>query len=205
MAETPAVTLLLDAARKGKPDAVNRLFDAVYGELRQMAAMQMAQEHGPRTLQPTALVHEAYLKLIAGDTANQTKEGGATPSANAATVTFENRRHFFGAVAQAMRQIRIDYARKRVASKRDPGTESCRLDVSITPPAVLDDDPTELMALGEAMKKLRHEHPELAEVVDLCYSLGLTQVQAAELLGISRRTVQGYWEVARGLLCDMMS
>jgi len=190
---THVLTRLLDAAGNGDLAAREQLLEAVYGELRQIAAAQMASERPGRTLQPTALVHEAWLRLMAGN------GNPAGPGA-----TFANRRHFFAAAANAMRRIRIDDARSRNRLKRGgPG-----LHRSTTGAIGHGDhwtqsgatDPVDDLALDEALTKLEHERPDLAEVVKLRYFAGLNIDQTAELLGVTSRTVDNRWQLAKAWL-----
>lgn len=183
-ARTHLVTQLLDAVGRGEGGAADRLWSLVYDELRGMAAGQMGQEGGPRTLQPTALVHEAYVRLMASGDA-----------------TFENRRHFFAAAARAMQEIRLDDARRRGRLKRGGGR---RAGVLSEEPIALDQDPAEMLAVGEALGKLQAEHADLAEVVRLRYFVGLTADEAAEVLGVVPRTVANRWRLARAWLYEAM-
>jgi RNA polymerase sigma factor (TIGR02999 family) len=174
------VTRILEAIVVGDPAAVERLLPLVYDELRQLAAAKLAQEAKGQTLQATALVHEAYLRLV----------GGADPR-------FETRGHFFSAAAEAMRRILIDRARSKGRQKRGGGArrlELNELDLASPPP---DDD---LLALDEALSKLEAEDRVKAELVKLRFFAGLTDEQAASALGISRATAARYWAFARAWL-----
>jgi len=150
----------------------------IYDELRGLAQRQMAAEAPGRTLQPTALVHEAYLRLIAGNEKAQ----------------WANRRHFFAAAAKAMRRIRIDDARKRNRLKRGGGENPRSLQDA---PGVFDQDPVEVLAVDEALIKLARTNPRTAEVVNLRYFVGLTGDETAGTMGLSARTVDREWEFAR--------
>jgi RNA polymerase sigma factor (TIGR02999 family) len=152
----------------------------VYDELRRLARRQMADEAGPRTLQPTALVHEAYLRLQAGE-----------------NVEWANRRHFFFFAAQIMREIRIDDARKRKRLKRGGGERPCELRDD---PAIFDDDPAEVLAVDEALERLDAVDPRKAQVVKLRYFAGLSIEECAETLGVSQRSVNGDWYYAKAWL-----
>jgi len=177
------ITQLLAAAGRGDTGAPEKLWAAIYEELRRIAGGQMRAEAPGRTLQPTALVHEAYLRLT-GD-----------PQFN-----WANRRHFFAAAAQAMRRIRIDDARSRNRLKRggdQPAGERQPVD-SVA--AVFDQDPAEVLAIDEALAKLAEADPRKAEVVNLRYFTGLTVDETAEALGVSPRTVDNEWKLARAWL-----
>lgn len=159
------VTHLLEAARQGDPRAADQLLPLVYEELRRLAAARMAKEAAGHTLQPTALVHEAWLRL-AGDQDQ----------------TWEGRAHFFAAAAEAMRRILIDRARRKRAVRH--GGEQQRLDFEELELACPTPD-DQLLELDEALDKLAAKHPRQAEVVKLRYIVGLTLPEAAEVLGIS--------------------
>jgi len=171
------VTRILNAIERGDAKATDELLPLVYDELRLLAAQKLAHESPGQTLQATALVHEAYLRLV-GDESQ----------------SWENRGHFFGAAAEAMRRILVDHARQK-KSQRCGGThqrvELDSLDVAAGEP------PEYLIQLDEALTKLTQQHPEVAELVELRYFGGLTLEQAAEIKGISRRTAGRYWKYAR--------
>lgn len=178
-AATPGeVTQLLQRVRGGEPEAFNRLFPMVYGELRQAAARLLRNERPGHTLHPTDLVHEAYLKL-----------------AGRVEADWQNRAHFFGIAARAMRQILVDHARRRNAAKRGGGD-----------PQVLD-LPTgfglpfdELLALDDALDRLDRESSRLRQVVEYRFFGGLTEEEVATLLGVTTRTAQRDWVKARAWL-----
>ncbi len=182
---THLVTKLLRAVQQQEPEAQNRLLDAVYEELRGMAARHLGREAGPRTLQPTALVHEAWLRLV-GD-----GDG-----------VFENRRHFFGAAAKAMQRILVEDARRRGAIKRGGGRPPQPLGDQ---PATFDMDPTELLDLAEALDELAAQRPELAEAVRLRFLVGLDGTTAAEVVGVCPRTMDTRWLMARAWLRKRLS
>jgi RNA polymerase sigma factor (TIGR02999 family) len=172
------VTRILSAIEQGDPHAAAQLLPLVYEELRQLATVQMAREKPGQTLDATALVHEAYLRLV-GDQ------------------HFANRRHFFAAAAEAMRRILVERARRKKRLKHGGGMKRCELqeeDRIELPPD------ERLLALDEALGQLAEAHPELAELVKLRYFAQLTVEQAAELLGLSPRTVKRNWVYASAWL-----
>lgn len=174
------VTRILEAIMGGEPAALERLLPLVYDELRRLAAVKLSQEPKGQTLQATALVHEAYLRLV----------GGADPR-------FETRGHFFSAAAEAMRRILIDRARRKGRQKRGGGArrlELNELDLASPPPE------EDLLALDEALSRLEAEDRVKAELVKLRFFAGLTDEQAAFALGISRATAARYWSFARAWL-----
>jgi RNA polymerase sigma factor (TIGR02999 family) len=173
-------TQLLVAIESGDPSAANQLLPLVYEELRRLAASRMAHESAGHTLQPTALVHEAWLRLVAHETPQ-----------------FKNRAHFFAAAAEAMRRILIDRARHRRAVRHGGGQQRVELD-QVELPFPGDDD--QLLAVNEALDKLAAVQPLEAELVKLRYFVGLTHAETAEALGISVRTAKYYWAHARAWL-----
>ena len=175
------VTRLLDAAAAWDRQAAADLFPHVYDELRRLAAVRLAGEKPGHTLNATALVHEAYLRLIG-------------PEANA---PFANRRHFFAAAAQAMRHILVDSARRKAAHKR--GGARGRVDVDVGALAAPDAD-DELLAVHEALDGLAATDPQAAELVNLRYFVGLSIPDAAEVLGIGARSADRVWAFARAWL-----
>jgi RNA polymerase sigma factor (TIGR02999 family) len=175
-------TVLLAAVGKGDSNAADQLLDLVYDELRRLAAYKMAQEAPGQTLQPTALVHEAWLKLIgAGDR------------------KFENRAHFFAVAAEAMRRILIDRARRRQTQRHGGQYERVELqEAGLAAPA----EDEQLLAMDEALEKLSLEHPVQAQVVKLRYFGGMTNEETAQALDLSVSTVKNYWTFARAWLFD---
>ena len=174
------VTQLLQAIEQGNAQAAQKLLTLVYDELRRVAAHKMASEAPGHTLQPTALVHEAWLHL----------GGDQQP-------TWQNRAHFFGAAAEAMRRILVDRAREKQALKRGGDLQRVDLDeVEITSP--MPDD--ELLALDEALDRLATVDTRAAEMVKLCFFVGLTQEEAARELGVSLATAERVWGFARAWL-----
>jgi RNA polymerase sigma factor (TIGR02999 family) len=175
------LTRIPEAAKEGYPKAADELLPLVYEELRQLAAHRMAGEAAGHTLQPTALVHEAWLRLVGGEEPSQ----------------FQNRAHFFAAAAEAMRRILIDRARRKRAVRH--GGEQQRVAVQEVDLASPDED-DQLLALNDALDKLAVEHKAEAELVKLRYFVGMTNDEAAEALGISPRTAKYYWTHARAWL-----
>src|SRR5215467_5172899 len=165
---TGDVTRVLERAQKGEPNAAAELLSLVYQELRRLAAHKMANEAFGHTLQPTALVHEAWLHL----------GGDQQP-------TWQNRAHFFGAAAEAMRRILVDRARRKKALKRRADLERVDIDAVELPSPMPDD---ELLALDEALDRLATLDTRAAEMVKLCFFVGLTQEGAARELGVSLAT-----------------
>ena len=176
------VTRLLDAAAAGDRRAAADLLPLVYDELRHLAAARLAAENPGHTLQPTALVHEAYLRLV-GDQA------------------YDGRGHFFAAAAEAMRRILVESARRKGRARRGGDRRRVDLDeyqVTLDPPA------DEILALDEALTRLAAEDPEAARVVQLHFFAGLSVEHAAEVLGVSRATAYRQWTFARAWLrCAM--
>jgi RNA polymerase sigma factor (TIGR02999 family) len=179
------VTQLLDAIQNGDSRAADELLPLVYDELRKLAAARMANERSDHTLQPTALVHEAWLRLA---------------GANAA-VPFANRAHFFSAAAEAMRRILIERARRKAAQKR--GGEWERVDLDKVDIASDANDET-LLLVNESLDKLAVEDPRAAELVRLRFFGGLTLEEAGQALGVTDRTAKRYWAFARAWLFDEM-
>jgi RNA polymerase sigma factor (TIGR02999 family) len=178
------VTRLLRGAREGDPEALSRAYELVYEELRRIAAARLRREKAGHTLQPTALVNEAYMKL-AGLPAND----------------LEDRRHFIGIAARAMRQVLVDHARRRDAAKRGDGVSPATL-TGRAFPAGDSSGPEleELLALDAALDRLDEREPRLRRVVELRYFGGLNDSEIGALLGVTRRTVQRDWTRARAWL-----
>jgi len=174
------VTHILAAIEQGDAKAADKLLPLVYEELRKLAAHRMANEAAGQTLQPTALVHEAWMRLV----------GKENPK-------FENRAHFFAAAAEAMRRILIDNARRKRALRHGGGQQRVELEQAELP-AANDDD--QLLAVNEALDKLATQHKPEAELVKLRYFVGMTLEEAAEVLGMSARTADNYWAHARAWL-----
>ena len=175
------VTRILSAIEQGDPSAAEQLLPLVYDELRKLAAQKMANEKPGQTLQATALVHEAYIRLVDVEKAQH----------------WDSRGHFFAAAAEAMRRVLVDNARRKASSKR--GGERERIDL-LDLADQRDDDRVDLLALDEALKKLEQRHPEKARVVKLRFFAGCTLEETAEILGVSRATAQRTWAYARAWL-----
>lgn len=167
----------LAAIERGNPQAAEQLLPVVYEELRQLAAARLAAEPPGNTLNATALVHEAYLRLGEGQ-------------------QFENRGHFFAAAAEAMRRILVDRARRKAALRNGGGRTRVELEPELAAPDVQED----LLALNEALNQLAAEDPVKAELVKLRYFAGLTLPEAAAALGLSERTASRHWTYARAWL-----
>lgn len=182
------VTRVLSAIEKGDPAAAAQLMPLVYDELRKLAAAKLAREKPGQTLDATALVHEAYLRLVASGEASARRE----PQWN-------SRGHFFAAAAEAMRRILIDNARRKMAEKH--GAEWNRRDLDQIDIAAPQPD-SDLIALDEALSQLTVADPEAAELVKLRYFAGLTIKQAAEVLNISPRSADFLWAYARAWLLE---
>jgi RNA polymerase sigma factor (TIGR02999 family) len=177
----PDVTRLLDAATAGDPKAAAELLPLVYDELRQLAAARLADEKPGQTLQPTALVHEAYVRLVGGGPARD----------------WNGRGHFFAAAAEAMRRILVEAARRKGRARHGGGR--ARIDLDAVDPAV-DEADDRLLAIDEALTLLAAEDSAAAEVVKLRFFAGLTAEEAADALGISLRTANSHWAFARAWL-----
>jgi RNA polymerase sigma factor (TIGR02999 family) len=181
------ITRLLSAAGAGDAQASEQLLPLLYEELRQLAAHKLARESPGQTLQATALVHEAYLRLVGAQ-----EQSGPL---------WQSRWHFFAAAAEAMRRILIDRARDKGRLKRGGDWRRLQLDhleVSVQEP------PQELFALNEALEQLASEDPRCAELVKLRFFAGLTLDETASALGIGRRSADRYWQFARSWLYDWL-
>jgi RNA polymerase sigma factor (TIGR02999 family) len=178
--EPSDVTALLGELTKGNPDAGPKLVPLVYGELRRMAARYMRQERTAHTLQATALVHEAYLKMLGQH-----------------SVDWQSRAHFFGIAAQVMRRILIDHARGHVRDKRGGGQEGVPLDEALV---FSEERSAEFLELDSALGRLADLDVRQAKIVELRFFGGLTVEETAEVLGISPKTVKRDWSVAKAWL-----
>ena len=177
------VTRILSAIEQGDPHAAEQLLPLVYDELRKLAAAKLAQEKPGQTLQPTALVHEAYLRLV-GDQ------------------HFDNRGHFFAAAAEAMRRIVVETARRKKRARHGGGRERVEVELDDLPTRL---PPEDLLALDEALDRLEQLDPVKARLVNLRYFAGMTIEQAASALNISRVSAHRYWTYARAWLHQQMT
>jgi RNA polymerase sigma factor (TIGR02999 family) len=180
------VTRVLSAIENGDPAAAEQLLPLVYDELRRLAARKLAQEKAGQTLQATALVHEAYVRLMGGA---ETAVGGGQ--------RWDSRGHFFAAAAEAMRRLLIDRARKKRSVKRGGGRK--RLDIDAVDLATKA-TPDQLLALDDALAKLARQDPTAARLVGLRYFAGLTVEEAGKALGMSTATAYRHWKYARAWL-----
>jgi RNA polymerase sigma-70 factor, ECF subfamily len=177
------VTQLLIALREGEREAVDRLVPLVYAELRRLAAFYLKSERAGHTLQPTALVHEAFLRLVDAD------------------VQWQNRGHFFALAANLMRRILVDYARKYQAEKRGGGEAKVSLEEAFV---FAQERPREMIALDEALQRLAEIDPRRSQVVELKFFGGLSHEEIAEVLGVHKNTVLRDWNLARAWLKTQM-
>ena len=179
------LTALLSEARSGAPDARERLVRAIYAELRRTAGALMRRERPDHTLQTTALVHEALVRLLDGDT----------------LADVPNRRYLFAAAAQAMRQVLVDHARRRHARKRDGNRVRVPLDQVL---AGFDEQGLDAIALHEALERLAQDHPRPAQVVTLRFFGGMSVPEVARALDVSVVTVERDWRLARAWLAGQL-
>ena len=170
-------TILLNAVEQGDSRAAEKLLELVYEELRRLATSKMAREAPGQTLQPTELVHEAWLRLV----------GTKNPK-------FENRNHFYSAAAEAMRRILIDRARRKLTKRHGGGVERVNLDGQDLAAPYVDE---QLLAVNEVLDKFAKDHPVQAEIVKLRYFVGMTNEETAKAMDISVATVKNYWTFAR--------
>lgn len=185
MSEAGAITVLLQRLSAGEAAAHADLLPLVYQELRRIAARHLSGERAGHTLSPTALVHEAWLRLSA--------EARFAP---------EDRRQFFAIAARRMRQVLVDHARRRDAAKRGGGE---RAEVTLSGLAEDGGDPVDILALDQALQRLEAADARKAQVVELRYFAGIEMTDIADLLGVSRATAQRDWEVARAFLFDALT
>jgi RNA polymerase sigma factor (TIGR02999 family) len=175
------ITRILSAIEQGDPAAAEQLLPLVYEELRQLAAQKLAHEKPGQTLQPTALVHEAYLRLVDGSEAQH----------------WNSRRHFFAAAAEAMRRILVEQARRKNRHKHGGGRQ--RVPLEEAQPA-RPDPAAEILAIHDALDRLAAEDPEAAQLVQLRYFAGLSVEEAAETMGLPRSTAYVHWSYAKASL-----
>jgi RNA polymerase sigma factor (TIGR02999 family) len=180
------LTHILSAIESGDPHAAEQLLPLVYDELRKLAAQRLAHEKPGQTLQATALVHEAYLRLVDVDQARQ----------------WNSRSHFFAAAAEAMRHILVDNARRKKREKHGGGRQRIEFGDLIPAPSP---DADQLLAIDEALTRLAKHDPEAAAVVKLRYFAGLSVEEAAQNLGVSRATAYRHWTFARAWLLQEIS
>jgi RNA polymerase sigma factor (TIGR02999 family) len=171
------ITRILKSIQCGDAQATEELLVLVYDELRKLASYKMSNEAPGHTLQPTALVHEAWLRLV-----------------NSHQLNWESRTHFFGAAAEAMRRVLVDHARRRQSLKRGGGVVREELDESAL---VLTAPPDELLAVHDALDRLEAEDVRAAELVKLRYFIGMTMEEAATALGLAKRSAESLWTYAR--------
>jgi RNA polymerase sigma factor (TIGR02999 family) len=178
------ITLVLQAVGRGEKPASQELLPLVYDELRRLAAARMARESAGHTLQPTALVHEAWLRLV-----------------NDADRSWNNRAYFFAAAAEAMRRILVEHARRKSRLKHGGGQERVNIEDLDLAGATPDE---KLLLVNEALEQMERENPERARVVVLRYFAGLTNKEVAETLGISERSVDRHWVCAKTWLFNQI-
>ncbi|HEV2971096.1 MAG TPA: ECF-type sigma factor [Pirellulales bacterium] len=180
------VTRILFAVEQGDPQAAEQLLPLVYDELRRLAAQRLAQEKPGQTLQATALVHDAYLRLVDGDVAQH----------------WNSRGHFFAAAAEAMRRILVENARRKQRGRHGGQLQRVDFDSQLQVPSEADDN---LLALDDAIQRLAAEEPQVAEVVKLRYFAGLTIEETSLALNISVRSVNRHWAYARAWLYQQLN
>ncbi len=179
------VTRILPAIEQGDPSATEQLLPLIFDELRKLAAQKMVQEAPDQTLQATALVHEAYLKLV-----------------DQKRVQWQDRAHFFAVAAQAIRRILVDHARGHGRSKRGGGRAKLALNEEL---AATYDEVVDVAALDEALVRLAETHPQHARITEMRFFAGLTIEESAAVLGMSTRTVDRHWRYARAWLYKALS
>ena len=178
------VTRILSAIERGEAKATDELLPLVYEELRLLAAQKLSQESPGQTLQATALVHEAYIRLVGND-----------------SQSWDSRRHFYAAAAEAMRRILVENARRKASSRAGGSLQRVSLEEACS---MCEESPRELLAVNEALDGLSRDDPMKAELVKLRCFAGLSHQDAAEVLGISRATADRYWAYAKvRLYCDI--
>jgi len=205
------VTRILSQIEAGDPKAAEKLLPLVYDELRKLAAARLAQERPGQTLQATALVHEAYLRLVAGPGVGNHEPGvsgeasattNRAPGSSPLAPGFSSRAHFFAVAAQAMRRILVDQARRKLAEKR--GGQGQRFELADADGAYVT-DPDTLLSIDESLERLTSEDPSSAEVARLRLFAGMSVQEAGEALGLSRATAFREWSFARAWLAAALS
>jgi RNA polymerase sigma factor (TIGR02999 family) len=181
------VTRLLDAVERGEPQAADELLPLVYEELRKLASARMANEKPGQTLQPTALVHEAWLRLL---------DPGKEPQ------SWEGRNHFFGAAAEAMRRILVDKARRKRRLRHGAGSRPIDLDALPELSDAEEDEDERVLLVDEALERLASRDPQKAQIVKLRFYTGLSHSETANVMNLSEKTVRRYWQFAKAWLCD---
>jgi RNA polymerase sigma factor (TIGR02999 family) len=189
------VTRILSAIEQGDAHAAEQLLPLVYDELRKLAAAKLAHERPGQTLQATALVHEAYLRLVANCPASPTQESGKSEP------HWNSRGHFFAAAAEAMRRLLVNRARDKGRLKRGGGRRRVDLENLCDPGTAPGDD---LLDLDDALDRLAKAHPQCAELVKLRFFAGLTLEESAAALGLARRTADRHWAFAKAWLFDAL-
>ncbi len=179
------VTVLLKRWTDGDSRAVDGLLPLVYDELRGLAALYLGRERAGHTLPPTGLVHEAYLRLVGSDVGE---------------ATIDDRAHFFAVAAQAMRRILVEHARRHAAARRPSSGHRLALEADSTWDRTPTAPEAEILALHQALERLKEDHPRQARVVELKYFGGLSEEESGRVLGVSRATVARDWRIARLLL-----
>jgi len=201
------VTRILSQIESGDPQAAEQLLPLVYDELRKLAALRLAEEKPGQTLQATALVHEAYLRLVGNQEARGQEsvaggkrcDGALAPGPRPLAPSFDSRGHFFAAAAEAMRRILVERARRRQTLKQGGGFERQNAELDELP--IQDPgDPAEVLAIHEALERLGTKSPRKAELVKLRYFLGCTMAETAQVLGIAEKTAEEDWTYARAWL-----
>ena len=204
------VTRILSQIESGDPQAAEQLLPLVYDELRKLAAAKLAHEKPGQTLQATALVHEAYLRLVGSRTDGETEgqsEGekgeqihpSVSPSLPHPVPAFDSRGHFFAAAAQAMRRILVEQARRKGSLKQGGGWQRDFGDLDALGQTMV---ATEVLDVDQALQKLALENPPIAKLVELRYFAGMTLEEAAAALGVSFRTAQRHWVYAKAWLME---
>ena len=177
------ITQILEAARRGEPGSIERLTEELYGQLRALAQREMRGERADHTLEPTALVHELYLRLLAGEDAPE----------------FQNRAHFFGAAATAIRRLLVEHARARARLKRGNGRARVEIDEEALAEIAAGGD-ERLLALDEVLERLSAFDPQKAKLVELRFFAGCSVEEVGRTLGVSESTIAREWRLARAWL-----